>query len=77
MKREIMCLKCADKSKTYKLQSFVGEHVKFVRGNIKTDNYICDYCGKQLNKNEEVEAISMWTDHCGIAYYEWEEKYIN
>ena len=77
MKQQIICQKC----EAYERQQFPmenpypGEHVKFVKGTA-IDAMICDLCGKSLNAWEQVCAFSIWADHGGQPYYEWEFDYI-
>jgi len=78
MKQEILCLTC--KGVLRKLfptdTPYSGEHVKFVDGQAIKD-FICDYCGKKINKDANCCAFSIWAEYHGIPYYPWESEYLN
>lgn len=77
MKREILCIKCAEYLKYNVLNApYPGEHVKLIKGKLKLGGCICDHCGTPLEVKEEVYCLSIWADYGGIPYYKWEHEYI-
>ena len=70
MKREIYCPDCSEgfqKRTTY----YPGEHTKIVSGTTRNHCW-CDHCGKPILRTEKCSAVSIWADHAGGLYYEWE-----
>lgn len=82
MKRQIICMKCIKKHPSLFLgnggvdQKGVDEYINNVKG-IALYDFMCDYCGKPINKGDICDANSIWTSLAGIPYHEWEEEYIN
>ncbi len=76
MKREIVCGKCAEQWQKRKYVTRPAEeHIKVVHGFAEND-YLCDTCNAEINKNVQCAAVSLWIDHGGIPYSPWEEDYI-
>lgn len=77
MKQEIICEKCLPELRTLFPTSnpYHGEHVKFVSGKARKD-FFCDHCGKEITATSKCTAFSIWADHGGIPYYNWESEFI-
>lgn len=75
MKREILCMPCAN-SLHGKLGSYAGEGHKFVSGKIHADlvGVVCDHCMTNLSPGTDCEALSIWSDR--NPYFEWEQEYL-
>lgn len=87
MKREILCLPCAERvSRTITgckvsdfdgriVDPYPGEHSKFLKGVLHCHCY-CDNCSDPLYPGNEAIALSIWADNRGIPYYPWEQEYL-
>ena len=57
---------------------YPGEHSKFVFGKIKSRSTLrCDSCNEILGEGVQACALSIWADHTGGLYYEWEDDFLN
>jgi hypothetical protein len=72
MKREIICIDCANKSK--KAKEYPDEKRLFINGK-SLSNYLCDHCNKEIKLNTECVAYSVYT--INNPYYQWEYNYID
>ena len=73
MKREIVCLPCGAQLRKIIMPSSPNEYHKFVRGNA-LGNYLCDFGNEQIQRGQECEAFSVWTN--AIPYTAWESNYV-
>lgn len=82
MKREILCEPCDKRQRKHLAQAFgdflapVGEHVKRISGKLLR-TCMCDSCAEHLVAGERAVAVSMWSDHAGGPYYEWEHEFLD
>jgi hypothetical protein len=73
MKREILCLACADRIRSVVMKPEPGEDAKFLRGRLRID-CVCDHCITPLQCGDEAEAMSIWSN--SYPYVPWESQYI-
>lgn len=73
MKREILCNGCKNELRELFPTNtpYPGEFLKFIKGKAK-QYYICDRCGKDITKDSECWAFSIYTNN----YYQWEGEYL-
>lgn len=77
MKRELLCLECAKKSKeTFATMNYEGDkdQFTFIEGRIRANFLSCDSCNKEFNKGDYAEALSIWTKK--LDYKPWEKTYL-
>jgi len=77
MKREIVCGKCREELiKLFPTDNpYPLEYIKFVDGKARKE-FFCDQCGREINKEENCTAVSIWADYGGVPYTEWEPDYL-
>ena len=74
MKRELLCPKCAEKTKTILASNQSKEQFLFIEGKIRANHLSCDQCNNDFKINDIAEAHTIWTGK--TDYKPWEKTYI-
>jgi len=77
MKQQIICVRCQKELRELHQsdEPYPGEHLKFVEGEALR-RFLCDHCNHDILEYEDCFAYSIWADHSGQPYYEWENQFI-
>ena len=79
MKKEILCVACADRLAA---QNLPYDHFRFVSGKVLGSagkpwrHLSCALCDDELKPNYDCVAFSAWTEIFGEKFVAWEQEYM-